>query len=347
MGKGIALEFKKRFPDMFKDYAERCKAKQVKLGMPYLFKRLIVPWILNFPTKDSWRSVTRLQDIIGGLQYLKRHYSEWGITSLAVPPLGCGLGQLEWRVVGPTLYRHLSALDIPIELYAPFGTPHEELQSSFLSDAAGGYSNTQPWAYRISPAWIAIVEILRRLENEPFHWPVGRITFQKIAYFATQSGIPTGLRFQRGSYGPYAPNLKKFITALVNNGLICEEQLGRMFAVHLGPTFSDAEKAYRNDIRNWEQIIEKVSDLFMRVKTKQAELAATVHFAAKEIREHSGGMPSEMEVLDYVREWKQKRRPPLDEKELASAIRNLNILGWIEASVSEDLPVPEEDFLRV
>src|SRR5215469_8240715 len=105
MGKGIALEFKKRFPDMFEDYVARCRRKEVRLGRPYLFKRLVPPWILNFPTKDDWRSLTKLSDIRLGLEFLEHHYREWGITSLAVPPLGCGLGQLEWRVVGPTLYR--------------------------------------------------------------------------------------------------------------------------------------------------------------------------------------------------------------------------------------------------
>ena len=122
MGKGIALEFKKRFPEMNRDYEERCKAGKVKLGRPYLFTDLVGPWVLNFPTKDHWRSVSRVQDVIEGLEYLKQHYREWGIRSLAMPPLGCGQGQLEWRVVGPTLYRHLSELDIPVELFAPHGT---------------------------------------------------------------------------------------------------------------------------------------------------------------------------------------------------------------------------------
>lgn len=103
MGKGLALEFKKRFPDMFKDYAERCTRGEVRLGKPYVYKSLLPPWIINFPTKEHWRSVSNLQDITRGLDYLVNHYKEWGITSLAVPPLGCGEGQLEWRIVGPTL----------------------------------------------------------------------------------------------------------------------------------------------------------------------------------------------------------------------------------------------------
>lgn len=132
MGKGIALEFKNRFPDMFEDYRKRCEARKVRLGQPYVHRRLTTPWILNFPTKDHWRSVSRIEDIIRGLDYLRRHYQEWGITSLAVPALGCGQGQLEWRVVGPALCRCLNRVDIPVELYAPYGTPSELLELNFL-----------------------------------------------------------------------------------------------------------------------------------------------------------------------------------------------------------------------
>src|SRR5262245_52928371 len=89
MGKGVALEFKRRFPDMYEDYVARCAARQVRLGEPYLFHRPAPPWILNFPTKDHWRAVSRLADIVAGLESLEEHYREWGITSLAVPPLGC------------------------------------------------------------------------------------------------------------------------------------------------------------------------------------------------------------------------------------------------------------------
>src|SRR5262245_30912204 len=77
MGKGIALGFKRRFPEMFEDYAERCRRKEVKLGTPYLFRRQQLPWVVNFPTKGHWRTVTRLIDIVAGLDYLEAHFREW------------------------------------------------------------------------------------------------------------------------------------------------------------------------------------------------------------------------------------------------------------------------------
>lgn len=343
MGKGIALEFKEQFPDMFNDYVSRCNRKEVRLGKPYLYKRLTPPWILNFPTKGHWRSVSRIEDIVKGLKYLLQHYKEWGITSLAVPPLGCGQGQLEWKIVGPTLYRYISQLDIPVELYAPHGTPHEELQPEFL-DQEIDIKPTEPGLApeRVKPAWVALVEILSRLEQEPYHWPVGRTTFQKIAYISTQEGLPTGLHYQKSSFGPFSPELKGIITRLVNNGLIREEQLGQMFAVKVGPTFVDARKAYLHELAKWESIIEKTTDLFMRMQTRQSEVVATVLFAANTLANSKKEQPSETEVLTEVMQWKQKRRPPLDNSEVAYTIRNLAALRWLRVKPSPDLPIPDE-----
>lgn len=349
MGQGIALEFKKRFPDMYEDYLQRCRTGQVRLGEPYLYPRTAVPWILNFPTKDHWRSVSRLEDITRGLEHLERHYQEWGITSLAIPPLGCGAGQLEWRVVGLTLYSHLSRLEMPVELYAPFGTPHEELQPEFLKHAVvrSWAKPLPPPASRVNPAWIAIVEILFRIEQEPYHWPIGRTTFQKIAYFATEAGIPTGLEYKQASFGPFAPEMKSQITRLVNNGLIREERLGRMLAVTVGPAFGGARKSYRPELEKWGNIIERVTDLVVRMRTAEAERAATVHFAAESLRKRTKKKPSEKDVLTEVMKWKQKRRPPLNMDEIALTIRNLGMIGWLDVKASADLPVSDKVLLDV
>src|SRR5437867_3988821 len=272
MGKGIALEFKHRFPDMFADYEARCQRGQVRLGEPYLYKSLVEPWVLNFPTKGHWRAVTNLQDIIHGLEYLLAHYREWGIRSLAVPPLGCGNGQLEWRVVGPTLYRYFHKMDIPVELYAPHGTPHAELQPSFLGEmsAEGDLPVSVPEPQFIKPGWVAMVDTVRRLQSQPYHPPVGRTMFQKIAYVLTEEGVDTGLEYRRGSYGPYAEALKQVTGRLMNNGLIAERRLGRMLEVRTGSTYEDARRAYASQLKAYEPAIRRATDLFMRVDTNGA-----------------------------------------------------------------------------
>ena len=119
MGKGIALEFKKRYPAMFEDYVARCSRNEVRLGKPYLFRDLGGTMILNFPTKDHWRSPSCLKDIDAGLDYFVKHAAAWGVTSVAFPPLGCGNGGLAWADVEPLIYRKLSGLPIEIEIYAP------------------------------------------------------------------------------------------------------------------------------------------------------------------------------------------------------------------------------------
>ena len=350
MGKGIAIQFKNRFPDMFRDYEERCRHKEVKLGRPYLYSTMFSQNILNFPTKDHWRSVTNLADIERGLQYLHNHYKEWGITSMAIPPLGCGEGQLEWRIVGPTLYRFLSSMDIPVELYAPYGTPHEELQISFLeSDGTRDVSVTaMPEPKWVQPAWVALVEIVRLIERQTYRHFIGRTIFQKIAYVATANGLPTDLKFEKKSYGPFSADLKKVYARLLNNGLIEEESVNeKALSAKVGKTYSDAFKVYKDKIEQWHDIINKTADLFLRLDSKQAEVVATVLYSADELKSKGIGKPSEREVLDAVLSWKLKRRPPLETQEIAQTIRNLGVLSWLKLQYSEDLPIPEDELAHV
>lgn len=118
MGAGLALQFKRRFPEMFKDYVQRCVRREVKVGEPYLYTGC-KPWVLNFPTKDDWRNVAQVEWIVAGLEHLATNCSAWNIESLAVPALGCGLGGLPWSRVRPVLQEHLDRLAIPVELYQP------------------------------------------------------------------------------------------------------------------------------------------------------------------------------------------------------------------------------------
>jgi O-acetyl-ADP-ribose deacetylase (regulator of RNase III)/uncharacterized protein YwgA len=340
MGKGIALQFKRRFPAMYEDYVARCRRKEVRLGRPYIYAASI-PWVINFPTKDHWRSRTRLDDIVDGLDHLEANYRDWGVRSLAVPPLGCGEGGLEWRIVGRILYAFLKRLEIPVELYAPFGTPDVQLSPEFLESEVESPFDRGP--ARLPAAWVAIAAIVHRIEQEPYRWPVGRMMFQKIAYFATEEGLPTNLHYLRGSYGPYADDAKKMQTQLVNNGVLREVRRGRMFAVETGPAFEEAVGAYSRDLDGWREAIERVADLFLRFNTLQAEIAGTAHFAAKYIVDNRGPRTSEMDVLDAVRAWKMRRKPPLKDADVARMIRNLNLLGWIDVDHSADLPLPVDE----
>lgn len=351
MGKGIALGFKQRFPEMFRDYQRRCARGEVKLGRPYLWAPTFDRWVLNFPTKEHWRSTAKRDDIVAGLEHLHRNYHGWGIQSLAVPPLGCGEGGLEWSVVGPTLYWHLSRLTVPVELYAPFGTPEDQLRIAFLADEGERLQHGRQGRLKLSPGAVALAAIVRAIHAEPNHWPIGRTMFQKLAYFATQAGIPTGLTFRQESYGPFSPDLNRLRGRLEDNGVLTETASsgGRMLVVTPGPEFEAARRAYDSYLAQWRDVLERVVDLFLRLNTREAEIAASVHFATAQLASRRQDPPSEWEVWRYIEHWKNDRLKPED---VAASIRKLAELGWLSVRHSPALPVeddvvPEEEPLAV
>jgi O-acetyl-ADP-ribose deacetylase (regulator of RNase III) len=120
MGKGLASAFKERYPDMFAVYQQECKSGKLRIGRPTLYCRS-TPWILNFPTKDHWRSPSKLEYLEKGLQFLASHYKKAGIKSIAFPKLGAQNGKLSWNEVGPLMAEYLSQLDIDVHIYIAEG----------------------------------------------------------------------------------------------------------------------------------------------------------------------------------------------------------------------------------
>lgn len=118
MGKGIALEFKLRYPEMYKEYHEKCRKGYVRLGEPYLWKGP-EKWVLNFPTKHHYSEKSSLDYITSGLGHFRVHYEEWGVSSIAFPALGCGLGDLSWKEVRTAMVHAFSNIDISVEIYEP------------------------------------------------------------------------------------------------------------------------------------------------------------------------------------------------------------------------------------
>lgn len=340
MGKGLALEFRQRFPDMYVDYVERCKRGQVRVGQPYIYTGS-TPWIINFPTKEHWRSVSRLSDIVQGLRSLEAHYQEWGVTSLAVPPLGCGLGQLEWRIVGPILYQALARLRIPVELFAPRGTPEEQMQTTFLGgDDVPLTEGEFTYRERVKPGWIALAAVVNEVEANPYRWPIGRTMFEKLAYFATVVGIETGLVFRRGSYGPFSPGVKRLLTTLVAHGVLVEEREGKRFTIKPGATFDQAAQEYRRDLAPWQALIRKVADLMVRLTPETAEVAASLVYVAHEL-EGSASRADEEDVVRHTLEWKRPRLRELEEEDVGEMTRALEAMGWLNLTRSPALSVPD------
>ncbi|MEJ1960561.1 MAG: macro domain-containing protein [Gammaproteobacteria bacterium] len=340
MGKGVALEFKKRFPAMFDDYASRCKAKAVRLGEPYLYRDASGLSIINFPTKDHWRSPARLYDIERGLDYLAEHVVEWGISSLALPPLGCGNGGLEWSEVGPLIHRKLLPLALDVEVYAPYGTPRTQLTAEFLAAPSQMSLDGKGRQYeKLNPNWVALMEVLRELEAQPYASPVGRTIFQKICYVITEMGVPTGFELGKGSYGPFADDVKTALHDFANRNWLQEERLGRMIALRVSSRYEADRSKFADQIQEHAKKTHKAVDLFSRIKSsEQAEEVTTVLYASRQLKR---AKPSEeideQQLYDFILDWKKAWNSVEKKAALANAIRNLMLLGWMRIRLSESL----------
>lgn len=330
MGKGIALEFKKRYPEMFFDYVNKCNAGQVKTGKPYVFYNGDGTQILNFPTKDHWRSPSRLSYVVEGLDWFVENYEKFNITSIAFPPLGCGNGGLTWGIVGPIMYQKLKELPIEIEIFAPFGISRNEITEEFLSKAVIEDEILGKNNLRVNPKWYLILEAVRELNGRTYSLKVGRTIYQKICYVLTRNGVNTGFTFSKGSYGPYSTDVKDSITALANANLIIEQTLGRMVSLSV----SDHVVIHEDKFSQEEWLaMKKTVDLFGRVKsTDQAEMIATVLFSYDELNSSKQKI-SDKDVYDYVMAWK-----PHWEKEknyeVCDTIHNLAMLSLISVTHS-------------
>lgn len=147
MGKGLASRAKYQFPDAYVEYQKACRGRLLKMGQPALYKREASldyqladqplslvhlnreTWFLFFATKRHWRENSDLAGIEEGLVWIREHYKALGIQSLAMPALGCGLGNLKWEDVGPILCKNLN-IDIPVSIHLPMEL---EIANEFLT----------------------------------------------------------------------------------------------------------------------------------------------------------------------------------------------------------------------
>jgi O-acetyl-ADP-ribose deacetylase (regulator of RNase III) len=204
MGKGIALQFKRAYPDMFRAYVRAAKAGDIELGRMHVWPtgQMTGPrYVINFPTKRHWRAPSALPDIERGLDDLVRVIDELKITSLALPPLGCGNGGLDWSDVEPRIRAALAAVpEVNVVVYPPGETP------------AAQQMRTATARPNMTPARAALIRLLTRYTDRALE--VSLIEVQKLLYFLQEAGEPLRLDYVKGRYGPYADNLRHTLTTL-------------------------------------------------------------------------------------------------------------------------------------
>jgi O-acetyl-ADP-ribose deacetylase (regulator of RNase III) len=206
MGRGIALEFKRAWPENFAAYAAACRRHEVQPGRMLVFEtgRLDNPrYIINFPTKRHWRGRSRIEDIEAGLDALVAEVRQREIRSIAVPPLGAGLGGLDWADVRPRIERAMNALpNVKTVVFEPRPV------------TAASPSRRARKAPSMTPGRAALVGLMDRYLAgllDPF---VSLLEVHKLMYFMQEAGEPLRLRVAKGPYGPYAENLRHVLSEI-------------------------------------------------------------------------------------------------------------------------------------
>lgn len=205
MGRGVALAFKRRFPDNFNAYKKACDWGEIEPGRVFVFRtsELTPRYVINFPTKRHWRGRSCLDDIKIGLPALVTEIERRRIHSIALPPLGCGLGGLDWKDVKPLIH---GALDGIPNLDTLVFEPH----SSPAPDVALPEIRRPP----MTAGRAALLGLMHRYLiglAEPF---VTLLEVHKLLYFMQQAGEPLRLRYVKAPHGPYAPNLRHVLQVL-------------------------------------------------------------------------------------------------------------------------------------
>jgi O-acetyl-ADP-ribose deacetylase (regulator of RNase III) len=264
MGKGIALQFKRAYPANFAAYRAACERGEILPGRMFVFDTAIKGprrYIINFPTKQHWKSNSRLEDISAGLEDLVRVVVERGITSIAIPALGCGNGGLDWRVVRPMIEQACARMpDVRVVIFPPAGAPRALLI-------------------------VAISRYLARARQQEVRSGISELEIQKLVYFLKVLGGAFPLRFVRGHYGPYAEQLPHVLDLLEGHYLsgFGDHSARVTELVPITPLdagLAEAESVVGGQPEDVERL-ERLLALVDGFETPYSlELLATVHFAA-------------------------------------------------------------------
>lgn len=320
MGRGIALQFKNAFPENFRAYADACARGEVQPGRMFVFEtgELGHPrWIINFPTKRHWRGKSRMEDIESGLQALVNVMREKGIHSIAIPPLGSGLGGLVWSEVRSRIEAALRSLtDVQVVVYEPNGSP---------APARMTHVREVP---KMTAGRAALVELIHRYLGGLLDPTVTLLEAHKLMYFMQEAGEPLRLRYTQAPFGPYAENLRHVLHAIEG---------------HLVSGYADGGDApdklltlVPGAIDEAEQFLEQHDDTRSRFDKVAAlvegfespfglELLSTVHWVME--REGAGVLD---DVVARTYAWNPRKRQ-FTRRQIDIAMRVLREKGWVAA----------------
>ena len=329
MGRGIALQFKKTFPENFKAYAAACKRKEVKPGSMFVFEtgHLTGPrYIINFPTKRHWKGKSRIEDIEVGLAALAIEIRERQIRSIALPPLASGLGGLEWREVRQRIEEALSEVpDVRIVVFEPGGGPADEKL------------NRSTEVPRMTAGRAALVRLMDQYLRSLLDTSVTLLELHKLLYFLQIAGEPLKLSFQKGPLGPFAKNLSHVLIAIEGHLVSGYADGGNPpdKELKLVPGAAEDARAFFESNPQTISRFDKVSKLVDGFESPFGlELLTTVHWVASK-----NPNAAEAEIVAQTYAWNERKRQ-FSERQIRLALHVLRNQGWLESSQTSGAAKP-------
>ncbi len=326
MGRGIALQFKKAFPQNFKAYATACKNEEVQPGRMFVFEtgQLTYPhYIINFPTKRHWRGASRIQDIDAGLQALVETIGQYEIRSIAIPPLGSGLGGLNWSEVKSRIEAALQPLtDVRIVIYEPHGAPDTETMVC---------NRKVP---KMTAGRAALVELMNRYLSGLLDPSVTLLEVHKLMYFMQEAGEPLQLKYQKAHYGPYAENLRHVLNAIEGHLVSGYADGGDSpdKPLQLVPGAVREASVFLQEYSETRDRFDKVASLVEGFESAFGlELLSTVHWILK--NESSKTID---EVVRHMYNWSDRKRK-FTPRQIALAVNVLITKHWVNGLETQEI----------
>lgn len=320
MGRGIAAQFKKKFEENFKLYKKACDAGELRPGIMHVWDSnsfLNPRYVINFPTKDHWRANSKIEEIQAGLKALVEEVRTRKINSIAIPPLGCGLGGLEWSQVRPEIEKAFAELpDVQVLLFEPAGAPAAEKMVK---------KKTKP---KMTVARAAMLGLMRKYlagVMDPF---VTLLEIHKLMYFLVEVGEPIPkLGFTKAPYGPYSEKLRFVLNEIEGYftlGFADGEDSPEKPIELLPEGMTEAEK-FLEEHPDTLSRFERVADLIAGFETPYGmELLATVHWVASR-----DGATTLESATQAVHSWTPRKRDLFSNKHVELAWNVLQQRGLL------------------
>jgi O-acetyl-ADP-ribose deacetylase (regulator of RNase III) len=321
MGKGLALQFKKAFPDAFTSYERACKNGEIVTGRMHVVRRLSSPrYIINFPTKKHWRNPSKLEYIQTGLSDLVEQVRALSIESVAIPPLGCGQGGLDWSEVRPLIEGAFASLPhVRVILYAPAGAPAASEMLDRRSTPA------------MTAARAAVLALMGRYRSTGYDYRLSLVEIQKLAYFLQTAGEPLRLKFEAHHYGPYADNLRKSLRHMEGHLIrgIGDGDNKPEVEVELLPGVGERATEVLAQQPASVARLEKVTALIEGFESPFGmELLGTVHW----VMTHGADATDVDDVIKRVHTWSARKRSTMKDGHIRAAWSRLTEMGWAALS---------------